>query len=441
MQYLKTYLVFILLGLTMHAGLAQSQTISTAGAMNQMGKSNFAPQLWLDTLANKDHLYGLGPYGRMQGEITIVDGKPFYASAYEEGKYTIGQTWDMYSPFFVSANVAKWVAFEFTDSIASVNDIELLVTSMAKSKGYDNSIPFAFRIGGVFDQVTNHIVTPRSAEVKGYRPNVNQQEFSFEHITGEIIGFYSEIHHGVFTGSKSNIHVHFIKNDRTFMGHLDKIVSSNSSLKLYLPSKTGSGSPTLKVNDTDFSKGRLGNMQEVTLDDLVKFHGHLCDGLVVGFLGLKEGLKQLYPEGTIDRTNLRIVSGPSPCLTDAAIYLTGARYQFNTFYVSKAIDGLFVVQRIDNGQAVLVTMNKGLKPVEIDKMGARAVKGELTACQLEELKQLEYDFSEKLLSGHPSNNFSITKLEDFTWNPVLQNDFIKTDIINKDMKACEKQKE
>lgn len=46
--------------------------------------------------------------------------------------------------------------------------------------------------------------------------------------------------------------------------------------------------PGIKVLDTDFSKGRLQNVQIITLNDAVKMHGHLCDGLVIGFLGLKE---------------------------------------------------------------------------------------------------------------------------------------------------------
>jgi acetolactate decarboxylase len=41
--------------------------------------------------------------------------------------------------------------------------------------------------------------------------------------------------------------------------------------------------PSLKVIDTDFSKGRLTNEQQITLSDVAKFHGHLCDGLVVDF--------------------------------------------------------------------------------------------------------------------------------------------------------------
>lgn len=44
--------------------------------------------------------------------------------------------------------------------------------------------------------------------------------------------------------------------------------------------------PSIQVQDTDFSKGRLQHVQTITLNDAVKFHGHLCDGLTVGFLGL-----------------------------------------------------------------------------------------------------------------------------------------------------------
>ncbi len=192
----------------------------------------------------------------------------------------------------------------------------------------------------------------------------------------------------------------------------------------------------VRVNDTDFSKGRLGLTHNITLDDLEAFHGHLCDGLVVGFLGLKEGLEKLYPDGIVDRTNTRVVSKPSPCLTDAAAYLTGGRMQFSTFYVTDSISSLFVIQRIDNGNAIAVKLKAGVKPARIDKLGKLAVKQQLSACELDELKNLEDDFSEYLLSTDPNENFDIEILDSFSWNPVLRNDFVKTDILNKDAGSC-----
>lgn len=77
--------------------------------------------------------------------------------------------------------------------------------------------------------------------------------------------------------------------------------------------------PVFNTLDTDFSKGRLTQQQKISIKDLKKFHGHLCDGLVIGALAMQEAMKVLYPQQPIDRTNLRIVSKASPCLTDVAI--------------------------------------------------------------------------------------------------------------------------
>jgi len=195
--------------------------------------------------------------------------------------------------------------------------------------------------------------------------------------------------------------------------------------------------PSIKVDDTDFSKGRLGLKHDLNLEDLEKFHGHLCDGLVVGFLGIKEGLDVLYPDGIIDRTNTRIVSKSSPCLTDVAVYITGGRYQFNSFYVDNTIEnGFYIIQRKDNGKTVKVQLNKGVKPAVINELGAKAVKGELPACDLDKLKKMEDDFSEKLLSTNPKDNFTVTEIADFEWKPILKNDYTKTDILNKNKPNC-----
>ncbi len=437
MQLLKIYSTLFLIGFIFYTGNSQQPSkVYTVGAMKDMGKTNFKTQFWLDTIANKSDLFGMGPYDRMKGEITVFDGKPFYASAFEEGKTVVGQSWDIRTPFFVYANVTKWKAFQFSWDITSVEDIQNKVATIAKQNGYKLTEPFPFKITGNFDAITNHIVTPRSADVEGYREGVKQQLFSFNKIEGSLLGFYSEKHQGIFTSSKSYVHVHFLSDDQTFMGHLDKITTDVKSLTLYLPAMQKAYKTGLKVNDTDFSKGRLGNIQEVDLKDLVKFHGHLCDGLVVGQLALEQALLKLYPNGIVDRTNTRIVSKPSPCLTDAAIYLTGGRLQFNSFYVSEDIDGLFNLQRIDNGKSVSVSLKKNIKPKEIDNLGAKAVKGELSPCELDGLKSMEDAFSNKLLSENPKDNFTVVELADFEWNPTLKNDFIKTDILNKNKANC-----
>ena len=197
-----------------------------------------------------------------------------------------------------------------------------------------------------------------------------------------------------------------------------------------------SDGPSFTVVDTDFSKGRLGYEQEIELGDLEKFHGHLCDGLVVGALGMQEAAKALFPEGPIDRTNLRVVSKPSPCLTDVAVYVTGGRYQFGTFYVDTDFEGEYILQRLDNGTAVSVGLNAGVKPSAIDSLGAIAVAGELSPCGIDSLRAMEDKFTETLLSADAAKIFTVRTLTDFHWQPKAKNDFVKTDVVNKVAGPC-----
>ncbi|TRX35131.1 hypothetical protein FNW52_11945 [Flavobacterium sp. ZT3R18] len=188
---------------------------------------------------------------------------------------------------------------------------------------------------------------------------------------------------------------------------------------------------SMEVLDTNFSKGSLNNKQTITLNDVAKLLGHLCDGLVVGFLGAKEALYKLYPDGLIDRSNTRIISKSSPCLTDVAIYLTGGRYQFNTFFVSDSINYSYIIQRISDGKSFGVKLQPGIKPTEIDRLGNLANNKKLNACELEELREQEEAFSKKMVESNPADDFIIEEIFDFTWKSQLQNNFTKTDTINK----------
>jgi acetolactate decarboxylase len=137
---------------------------------------------------------------------------------------------------------------------------------------------------------------------------------------------------------------------------------------------------------------------------------------------------------TGNRTNTRVISKSSPCLTDAAVYLTGGRYQYNSFYVNDSIKGMYIVQWIDNAKTVVVSRNKNVKPAIIDEMGDKAIRKELSYAELRKLKKLEEEYSKKLKKMDPALNFTVTILPGYQWKSVINPYFIKTDIINKNIK-------
>lgn len=431
MKYLSLILIAALISFS---AIGQENKVKSAGAMSEMGKTGFAPNISMDTLQKYPRIFGMGPLGKMQGEITFAGGIPYSGYANEEGKAFIQKNWNIDSPFFVYGEVEEWISFPIEGRIVDMVSLEQMIEKIASQNGYDLSQPFFFKLEGAFDEMVTHIVTPRSPEIDGFKQGRNQENYNHHNESGELIGVYSRIGKGIYTHQSSHIHVHFINDTQSFTGHLDKIQTNLEGLTLHLP-KT-KNMLNFKTNDTDFSKGRLGFKQEVGLDDMVKFHGHLCDGLVVGAMGLNEALEVLFPDGLIDRTDLRIVSKSSPCLTDVAVYLTGARYQFGTFYVDDAIDGMYIVQKISDGSTYQVSLKKGVKPTEIDEMGSLAVKNELTGCELDNLKRIEDDFTDFLLKADAKEIFQINAIDDFQWKPVLKGDFLKTDILNKNAGSC-----
>ena len=192
----------------------------------------------------------------------------------------------------------------------------------------------------------------------------------------------------------------------------------------------------IEVNDTDFSKGKLGNLQTVTLDDVAKLHGHLCDGLVEGFLALQWALEELFPNQAVDRTALFIISKPSPCLSDVALYLSGARYQYGNYYVSNDFEGLFIIHHPEGNRTLQVMRKPQVKPAIIDELGSKAIALQLNACELDSLKKLEDEYTAYLLSSEASDLFELIEVYDFQWNPILKNDFLKTDVLNKNQFPC-----
>ncbi|MFG1450520.1 MAG: formylmethanofuran dehydrogenase subunit E family protein [Thermoplasmataceae archaeon] len=198
--------------------------------------------------------------------------------------------------------------------------------------------------------------------------------------------------------------------------------------------------PVFKVLDTESSHGRYSqSTKEITFHDLVKFHGHACDGLYRGTYALSVAFKVLFPDEVIDRTDLRAISRNSPCLGDAASYLTGARVRFGTQDVMSENGVWYILQRISTGETVRVTEDSGFFPAEISEAEASlfaATKEELPE-KLDRLRSLQDNWVKNtLLKTRPANHYHARSIE-HKWREVpYSNKGMRTDIIFKDVIRC-----
>jgi formylmethanofuran dehydrogenase subunit E len=135
-------------------------------------------------------------------------------------------------------------------------------------------------------------------------------------------------------------------------------------------------------------------------------HGHLCDGLVIAFVEIKAVLERLFPDGVVDRTDLRAVSKNGPCWVDAIAFMTGARINFQTLRIDNRIGDGFIIQKISTGEAYEVHLKPGVFPASQDnlekKIRALRVADQPVAPEdIDSLEKMAEALSRKLLNTAP----------------------------------------
>lgn len=192
------------------------------------------------------------------------------------------------------------------------------------------------------------------------------------------------------------------------------------------------------VRDTQSALGRISaNPKEIRLKDLARMHGHLCDGLVISFVELKAALQRLFPDGVVDRTDLRIVSKNGPCWVDAAAWLTGARINFQTLRVDSAVGDGFIVQKISTGEAWEVRLKPGVFPEALAALekkirDLRANGQPVDPADVERFEEAANVLIRQLLNTPPADLLSLTERPAYRFH---FNDLYggRGDIINRDL--------
>lgn len=194
----------------------------------------------------------------------------------------------------------------------------------------------------------------------------------------------------------------------------------------------------IRVRDTDSALGRYSlKTKEIGLKDLARMHGHLCDGLVIAFVQIKAVLIRLFPDGVVDRTDLRAVSKNGPCWVDAVAFMTGARINFQTLRIDNSVGDGFIIQKISTGEAYQVRLAPGVFPerqaeLESEIRNARALGQAVSASKIDELERLAEELSRRILSTPPPELVEVKPLQGYRFIPMdLQGG--RGDIVNKDM--------
>jgi formylmethanofuran dehydrogenase subunit E len=193
--------------------------------------------------------------------------------------------------------------------------------------------------------------------------------------------------------------------------------------------------PTFRVLDTESSLGPYaGQPKTVTVKDLIKMHGHPCDGLVTAACAMSLGLSQLYPNGVVDRTDTCCITNNSPCYGDVAAYLTGGRIRFGTQKIDPSLGNEFVLYRVSTKQAVRVSLRPDVFPAQLAALERKVRSGDFNAADMDRCQRWQWDYARQLLQRPLRESFYVETLEALSWEPdPYPNAGNRWDIVNKNV--------
>lgn len=214
----------------------QGFKVAYKGALkNIMHKGDLSAQADLKDFKDTIHMYALGAVENLKGEILILDSQPYISSVQNE-ELTITHSFDHKATLLVYATVDEWTSITIPNHVATYNDLEKYIEQAAADEGIDTDQPFPFIISGRIRSFDWHVINWKDGDT----------EHSHEkHITSgphgtlmdqdvEILGFYSDSHHAVFTHHTTDMHLHVKTMDGSLSGHLDGLTMGEGMI-LQLP--------------------------------------------------------------------------------------------------------------------------------------------------------------------------------------------------------------
>ncbi len=202
----------------------------------------------LEDLEGHKGLYAMGPVDGLDGEITIIDSKP-YITKVRGSDYVMDNTFKHGAFFLVWTEQSKWTDVPVPDDVKGYVDLQRFVKSQAQTAGIDVTKPFPFLLSGIPSEIKWHINIDRT-EGKPITKELfakSKEHFVIKNEPVDIIGFYSEHHAGVFltkyapaiseaSGRTNAIHIHFVSRVSKAAGHIDELtLRGNTVLRLPNP--------------------------------------------------------------------------------------------------------------------------------------------------------------------------------------------------------------
>jgi acetolactate decarboxylase len=204
---------------------------------NIMKKGDLSARIQLASMDTIRNLYAIGAKEDLNGEIQIFHSAPMN-SRIVDNQVVIDSSLTGAATLLVYASVEKWKEIPVPAEVESYDEVEKFIKSTAKKNDINLGHPFPFMLTGKASSIDWHIIKWKEGDMEhSHEKHINSGlNGTLKNIDVEMIGFYSDAHHGIFTHHTTDMHIHFKTKSSGIAGHVDELFLG-SGMKLLLPDK------------------------------------------------------------------------------------------------------------------------------------------------------------------------------------------------------------
>ena len=222
---MRTFLILFILITSCNPKSTPSFKVDYKGALkNMMHKGDLSAKISLSEINEINYLYALGAIEELKGEILVLNSNVFVTSVTTLNTIKtilIDTTFNKKASLLVYASVEEWISINIPNTIITYEDFEVFVEEIALKKGINTDKPFPFMIEGIAKSFDWHIIDwPEDDTEHSHEKHIHSGLYgTLENQEVEMLGFYSNKHHAIFTHHTTNMHIH-VKSKKV-IGHID----------------------------------------------------------------------------------------------------------------------------------------------------------------------------------------------------------------------------
>ncbi|ALO46869.1 acetolactate decarboxylase [Pseudohongiella spirulinae] len=198
-------------------------------------RNNIEGLIPITAMSGRNGAFGVGAYQGLDGEITIFEGKPYVTHVRGES-FTMTHSTEGAAIFGAWTQNSAWRDEPVPADVNTYAELQRFIRTQAAAVGIDTrTTAFPFLLSGRARELQWHININRTAgqEITRESFQASKDNYIMQNEEVDIVGFYSELHNGVFIGTyapamagepeQNALHLHLVSRDRQSAGHIDDL--------------------------------------------------------------------------------------------------------------------------------------------------------------------------------------------------------------------------